>query len=133
MGRHPRPLRRFCYSRVAEITDSLVDLLVGVVHKMDARADYRVEQELLADLKHVRGKRGILFALAQAAVDYPDDTVRRAIWPVVGEQTLHELVREAQANDQAFPGAGAQSAALLLRKPLPQDAPARASGAAVPL
>ena len=61
-----------------------------------------MEQELIADLKHVRGKRGILFALAQAAVEHPDETVRRAIWPVVGEETLRELVREAQANDRAF-------------------------------
>ena len=104
---HPREVRLtllacFCWSRTTEITDSLVDLLLGVVHKMGARADYRVEQELVADLKAVRGKRGILFALAGAAVEHPDDTVRRAIFPVVGEQTLRELVREAQANDQAF-------------------------------
>lgn len=104
---HPREVRLtllacFCFARMTEITDSLIDLLVAVVHKMDARADYRVEQELLADLKHVRGKRTILFALAEAAVEHPDDTVRTAIWPVVGEHTLRELVREAQANDQAF-------------------------------
>ena len=104
---HPRDVRLtllacFCWSRITEITDSLVDLLLGVVHKMGARADYRVEQELVADLKAVRGKRGILFALAGAAVEHPDDTVRRAIYPVVGEQTLRELVREAQANDRAF-------------------------------
>ena len=104
---HPREVRLtllacFCWSRTTEITDSLVDLLLGVVHKMGARADDRVEQELVADLKAVRGKRGILFALAGAAVERPDDTVRRAIFPVVGEQTLRELVREAQANDQAF-------------------------------
>jgi len=82
---HPRDVRLtllacFCFSRTTEITDTLVDLLIATVHKMDVRADYRVEQELLADLKHVRGKRGILFALAQAAVDHPDDIVRRAIW-----------------------------------------------------
>ena len=50
----------------------------------------------------MRGKRGILFALAQAALDHPDDTVRKAIWPIVGVQALEDLVREAQANDQAY-------------------------------
>ena len=104
---HPQDVRLtllayFCWSRTTEITDSLVDLLLGVVHKMGARADDRVEQELVADLKAVRGKRAILFALAGAAIEHPDDTVRRAIYPIVGEQTLRELVREAQANDQAF-------------------------------
>ena len=94
----------FCHSRFSEIADSLVDLLIGVVHKMDARADYRVEKELLSDLKQVRNKRKVLFELARAAVEHPDDTVRQAIWPVVGEQTLKELVQEAQADGQVFRG-----------------------------
>jgi Domain of unknown function (DUF4158) len=76
---HPREvgltlLACFCFSRTTEITDSLVDLLIATVHKMDARADYRVEQELVADLKRVRGKRGLLYALAQAALEHPDET-----------------------------------------------------------
>ena len=91
---HPRDVRLtllacFCWSGITEITDSLVDLQLGVVHKMGARADYRVEQELVADLKAVRGKRGILFALADAAVEHPDDTVRRAIFPVVISGGVH--------------------------------------------
>jgi TnpA family transposase len=106
---HPREVRLtllacFCHSRASEITDSLVDLLIGVVHKMDARADYRVEKELLSDLKQVRNKRKILFDLARAALERPDDTVRQAIWPVVGEHTLKELIHEAQTDDQAFRG-----------------------------
>lgn len=41
-------------------------------------------------------------ALARAAVEHPDDTVRRALFPVVGESTLRDLVREAKANEAAF-------------------------------
>jgi hypothetical protein len=37
-----------------------------------------------------------------AAVEHPDDTVRRALFPVVGESTLRDLVREAKANEPAF-------------------------------
>lgn len=90
------------WSRTAEITDSLVDLLLGLVHKMDIRSEKRVEGELIADLKKVRGKQGILFRMAEAAVEHPDDTVRTALYPVVGERTLRELVREAKANESAF-------------------------------
>lgn len=87
----PRPVRltllaALVWSRASEITDSLVDLLIAVVHKMDVRAENRVEGELLKDLKKVRGKQGILFSLAEAAVDNPDETVRRALYPVVGER-----------------------------------------------
>jgi len=68
--------------RAREITDALVEL-IALVHKINTRAERRVEGELLDDLRRVRGKEGILFALAQAAVEHPDDTVRRALFPVM--------------------------------------------------
>lgn len=95
-------LAALCWTRVAEITDALVELLIELVHGINTRAEKRVESELIADLRRVRGKESILFRLAAAAVDHPDDTVRRALFPVVGEGTLRDLVREAKANDQAF-------------------------------
>jgi len=107
MRKHPREVRltllaALCRTRAAEITDALVDLLIALVHKIGAHAEKRVEGELVKDLKRVRGKQGILFSLAEAAVDHPDETVRRALFPVVGEGTLRELVREARANKRAF-------------------------------
>ncbi|MGH3951716.1 MAG: Tn3 family transposase, partial [Pseudonocardiaceae bacterium] len=66
------------------------------------RADRRVERELTEDLRRVRGKEGILFQLAEAAVEHPDEIVRKALYPMVGEKTLRELVREAKANEQVF-------------------------------
>jgi TnpA family transposase len=103
----PQPTRLtllavLCWSRTAEITDSLVDLLIDVVHKIRARAENRVEKELVRDLKRVRGKQGLLFALAEAAVEHPDDTVRSALFPVVSETTLRQLVKEAKASEQIF-------------------------------
>ncbi|MCT9010518.1 hypothetical protein [Streptomyces rhizosphaerihabitans] len=95
-------LAALCSSRQAEITDALVDLLVALVHKINARAERRVEKQLTAELKKVRGKEGILFRLATAAVDKPDEVVRQALFPVVGEKTLRELVAEAKANEKVF-------------------------------
>ncbi len=103
----PRPVRltllaTLCWARSGEITDGLVELLIGVVHKIGTRAENRVEGELLADLRRVRGKQNILFRLAEAALDHPDDTVRKALYPVVGEATLRDLVAEAKANETTF-------------------------------
>ena len=95
-------LAALCWTRQAEIIDALVDQLLALVLKINTRADKKVERELTEDLRRVRGKEGILFRLAQAAVDHPDDTVRAAVFPVVGEGTLRDLVREAKANKQAF-------------------------------
>src|SRR5215467_4239249 len=103
----PRPVRltllaALCWTRTGEITDGLVELLIGIVHKIGTRAENRVEGELLADLRRVRGKEGILFRLAEAAVEHPDDTVRTALYPVVSEATLRDLVKEAKATEAVF-------------------------------
>ncbi len=95
-------LAALCWVRSAEITDALVDLLLALVLKINTRADRRVERELTEDLRRVRGKEGILFRLAEAAVDHPDETVRKALFPVVGEGTLQDLVREAKADERVF-------------------------------
>jgi hypothetical protein len=108
----PRPVRltllaALCWLRASEITDALVDLLIGLIHTINTRADRRVERELIEDLRRVRGKEAILFRLAEAAVEHPDDTVRAGLFPVVGEKTLQEeLVREAKANEHAFQARG---------------------------
>ncbi|MBT2445369.1 Tn3 family transposase [Streptomyces sp. ISL-36] len=95
-------LAALCSSRQAEITDALVELLVALVHKINARAERRVERQLTAELKKVRGKEGILFKLADAAIGKPDEVVRTALYPVVGERTLRDLVAEAKANEKVF-------------------------------
>ncbi|MFD8230267.1 hypothetical protein ACFV16_40270 [Streptomyces massasporeus] len=56
-----------CASRQAEITDALVELLVAPVHKINASAERRVERQLRARLKKVRGREGVLFRPADAA------------------------------------------------------------------
>jgi hypothetical protein len=98
----PTLLAALCWSRTAEITDALVDLLIDVVDKIRVRAENRVEKALVADLKRVSGKQGLLFALAGAAIDHPDETVRTALYPVVSETTLRQLVKEAKASEQLF-------------------------------
>ncbi|MFG2631204.1 hypothetical protein [Streptomyces sp. NPDC048473] len=64
-------LAALCVSRQAEITDALVELLVALVHKVNARAERRVEKQLTAELKKVRGKEGILTSDACACRTRP--------------------------------------------------------------
>ncbi len=69
---------------------------------MGARAERRVEREMLEDLRRVSGKPNLLFEIAGASVDQPDGTVREVIFPVVGEQTLLDLVKEGRATGPAY-------------------------------
>lgn len=103
----PRPIRLtllavLCWVRTAELVDGLVDLLLGLVHKIDTRAETRVERELFGEWTRVRGKDAMLVRIATAATDRPDGTVREAIFPVAGEQTLHDVIREARADQRTF-------------------------------
>ena len=61
-------LASLCSVRTAEITDSLVDLLIALSHKINTRAESRVEGELTKDLKRVAGKQAILFRVAEASL-----------------------------------------------------------------
>jgi hypothetical protein len=99
----PRELRRhpdnrrytllsaFCWLRTQEITDKLVELLIQIIHRINSRAERRVSKELLDDFKKVSGKTGILFQLAEAAMDKPDGVIKEVIYPVVGETTLKNI------------------------------------------
>jgi len=105
--RHPDPIRYglvtlFCYARTQEITDRLVELLLHIVRKMGVNAEKRVDEELLADFKRVTGKTGILFQMAEASLDHPKGQVDEVIYPVVGEQTLRDLVKEYRATGRSY-------------------------------
>jgi len=101
LRRHPDALRltllaAFCRVRGREIADSLTDLLITTVHRIGAKAERRVENELVGDLKRVAGKPALLFKLAAASLSKPDGAVRDVVFPVVDEQTLRNLVAEGE-------------------------------------
>jgi TnpA family transposase len=107
LRRHPEAARltwlaAFVHLRGRQLTDSLVDLLTETIHQIGARAERRVDRELLDDLKRVSGKQNLLFELAGAALDQPDGVVREVVFPVVGEQTLHDLVKEWRATGPTY-------------------------------
>jgi TnpA family transposase len=107
LRRHPDPVRdtlvaAFCWQRRKEIVDGLVDLLIQMVHRIGARAERKVVRALLEDLRKVHGKTTLLYRIAEAAVETPDGIVREVLYPVAGEQTLRDLVREFKATGPAY-------------------------------
>ncbi len=107
LRRHPDSARiawlaAFVYLRSRSLTDDLVDLLIETIHQIGARAERKVERELLDDLKRVTGKQNLLFELADATLAQPDGVVREVVFPVVGEQTLRDLVNEWKATGPTY-------------------------------
>jgi hypothetical protein len=105
---HPQPtkLALLCallHVREREVTDSLAQLLISTVHRINAHAEQKVVAELVKDFKRVTGKETMLRKIAEASLGTPDDTVREVIYPVVGgEATLSDLVNEYRATGTEY-------------------------------
>ena len=99
LRRHPEQIRytllsAFFHLRSMEITDGLTELLIQIIHRINTRAERKVVKEILKDLRKVNNKYGILFNLAESAVNNPDGIIKDVIFPVVSEQTLQDLIKE---------------------------------------
>jgi TnpA family transposase len=106
----PRELRRhpierrytllacFCWQRQQEVSDNLVNLLIQLIHRMESRAEYKVEREFIRESKKIMNKNRLLYRIASAALENPEGSVREVIFPVVSEAILQELVDEFKAS-----------------------------------
>ncbi len=97
-------LAAYLHCRRREITDALVDLLITTVQRINARADTKVTEEFVAELKRVSGKENILFKMTEAALEAPDEVVSEAIYPVVpgGVDTLVALWHEYKSKGSTY-------------------------------
>ena len=105
---HPQPtkLALLCallMMREREVTDTLAQLLISTIHRINARAEQKVVAEFVKDFRRVRGKDTMLRKIAEASLKMPDDSVREVIYPVVGgEATLTDLVNEYRATGTEY-------------------------------
>lgn len=100
--RHPEAIRytllaAFCHLRRQEITDNLVDLLLGIIKRIDNNAEKQVERRILRHIKRVRGKGQILYEVAKVSIARPEGVVSEVIYPVASVPTLQQIVAEHQA------------------------------------
>ena len=61
--------------RRARLIDGLVDLLLGIVHRMQTRSRRQVVGAIARDIERVHGKERLLVDIAVAATDDPDGRV----------------------------------------------------------
>lgn len=86
----------FCHVRGQEILDNLVDLLIQVIHKIGKKSEKKADKKLIGALKKIEGKQTILLNLAKVAIDNPDGIIKEVIYPVVGSETLQEIIKESK-------------------------------------
>jgi TnpA family transposase len=87
---HPAKIRytlvaAFCWQRMREVTDNLVDLLIQIVHGISRRATKKVDAQLIQDFKRVSGKHNLLYQMANASLEQPEGKVSEVIYPVASD------------------------------------------------
>lgn len=83
LRRHAQPLRvtllaALIHQREREITDTLVELLIATVHRIGARAERRVTEELINAFKRVTGRR--TSSSPSPKQHWPNPTMRCGRW-----------------------------------------------------
>ena len=107
LRRHPAPIRytlvaAFCWQRSQEITDSLVELLVQIIHRIHVNAERRVDKQLLIEFKRVDNKPRLLYEIANASLEHPEELVKDVVYPVVSPKTLQAVVKEYKSNSPTY-------------------------------
>src|SRR6266436_5787062 len=107
MREHPQGVRyaliaTFVHVRLAEVTDDAVKMLVEIIQRLDRRSDQQVFKHPLRDLQRVEGKIQILFRVAEVVITKPEGTIREVLFPVVKEETFHQLAVESRNTGSQF-------------------------------
>ena len=63
-----------------------MELLIHIAHRVGARAEKKVDGELLEYAKKVLGKTKLLYKIAKAATGHPDGAVKEVIFPPLARE-----------------------------------------------
>jgi len=105
--RHPPAIRYtlmsvFFYTRRSEIIDSLIELLIQIIHRLSVKAEKKVFKVLMQDFRKVYGKNTLLGRIAEASLNNPDSSVKEVVYPIAGVQTLSNLVKEYKSSGKGY-------------------------------
>ena len=99
---HPLTIRytlmsAYSLRRLGEVTDNLVELLIEIIHGIGAKAERKVDKELVAEYKKVDGKPNLLYKLARTTASNPKGVIEEVVYPVINQQTLQDIVKEHES------------------------------------
>lgn len=105
--RHPDPIRytllaAFCSQRSQEIVDSIIELFILLVHKLESRSRKRAASEIIATAEASENHDQMLYQIAVAALAQPEGTIQDVIYPVVNETQLETVVEHLGEGGKSF-------------------------------
>ena len=107
MNQHPSSYRyalmaAFLYFRRMELTDNIIGMFLQLIHRIEKRADTKLEQELTKSIKTVYKKRELLYKIAKASTQNPRGTVEGVLFPVIGKEIFEQIVEEYEGQELRY-------------------------------
>lgn len=104
--RHPEVVQTalvatFCWLTQQRLSDDLIELLIALIRKISTRAEKKIQASLVKEI-HVQGKRQLFSRVASLLIANPDRRIREVVFPVVSEEVLQAVVREADTNGSSY-------------------------------
>ena len=84
----------FCTLRSQLIADTLADLLLQLIHRIQKKAEKQVEAYILSEVKRVGGKFDTLFLLANTSIEKPLGIIQEEIYASVSKEKLKDIVED---------------------------------------
>ena len=105
--RHPDPIRytllsAFCYQRSQEMVDSIIELFILLVHRLESRSRKRTSSEIVTLAQENEDHDPLLYQIALAALSEPEGTVKDVIYPVANEAQLETIVEHLGEGGMTF-------------------------------
>lgn len=105
--RHPDPIRylllsAFCSQRSQEIVDSIIELFILLVHRLENRSRKRAASEIIATAEESENHDQMLYQIAVAALSDPEGTVQEVIYPVANATQLETVVETLGEGGKSF-------------------------------
>ena len=85
--------------RRIELTDNIIEIFLKLIHRIEKKADTKLELDLIKSIKTVYKKRELLYKMAKASTKNPHDTVANVLFPAVGKEILYRIIEEYEEQD----------------------------------
>jgi TnpA family transposase len=107
MKRHPRNFRYallavLLHFRRMELTDNIIEIFLQLIHRIEKKADKKLERDLIGSIQTVYKKRELLYKMAIASTQNPFDTVENVLFPAVGKEILYQIIAEYEGRELRY-------------------------------
>lgn len=87
-------LALFCVVKSQQSADTLTDMVLKILNRIQKRAERHVDQYVLSEIKKVKGKFDTLLTLAETLTNNPKGIIEVEVYPKVSETILADIVKE---------------------------------------